>query len=110
MLWGWEKNGCWRHGDYFPPWGGWEAFDAAVQETKQKGARWYLMIGPSYMTTAADAWKDGSLKPLAKLDASGNPILVEMEAGIPWALMEHSTAAWQAKVGQRCDRARPAWR
>ena len=81
MLWGWEKYGCWMHGDYFPPWGGWDAFDAAIQGTKQKDDRWYLLIGPSYLTTSTDVWKEGSLKPSAMLDAKGNVILVENGPG-----------------------------
>ena len=46
LLQGWEKYGAWYYGDYFPPSGGWNAFDAGILSAKQRGNRWWLFISP----------------------------------------------------------------
>jgi len=96
MLWGWEKYGCWFHGDYFPPNGGWEAFDAGALAAKQQGNRWYLLTSPSFVTASLDIWKTGALKSCVMLDENLKPIL-QADAH-EYVIMDHSTTAWQAQV------------
>lgn len=97
MFWGWEKYGAWYYGDYFPPIGGWTAFDAGIQAAKQTGNRWHLFISPTYVVNTTDLWKSGSLQSSAMLDATGK-MIVDTAEGRPQVWMDHSSAPWQAQI------------
>jgi hypothetical protein len=98
MVWGWEKYGEWFYGDYFPPWGGWDSFDAFLTRGRQKDNRFSFFISPNFLETSTGLWKSNMLKNAAMIDSNGNNMFAEFEPGRKYAYMDFSTPDWRSEV------------
>lgn len=74
MLWGWEHGGTWASGDYFPPRGGWEAFDKAVQRVRSSNAYPYLFIRAELVRENSPAWESARGQRAALRDGRGQRV------------------------------------
>jgi hypothetical protein len=95
---GWEKDGSWYRGDYFPPQEGWASFDAAIHAGQLNGTRWWLFPSPTFLTMATAVWQSGVLQSSAIQDLSGNWVTQEAVPGRVDVFMDPSTPAWQTKT------------
>jgi hypothetical protein len=98
MVWGWEKYGEWFYGDYFPPWGGWDSFDAFIKGGRQRDNHFSFFISPNFLETSTGLWKSNALKDAAMIDSNGNNMFAEFEPGRKYAYMDFSTPAWRSEV------------
>jgi uncharacterized protein (TIGR03437 family) len=96
-LWGWEKDGAFVEGDYFPPQQGWSGFDAMVKSLRP----FKLNVKPSalLLETASDLYKSGTMSASLMLDQQGNPrtTVIPGTTG-PAAFMDVSTDPWRQYV------------
>jgi uncharacterized protein (TIGR03437 family) len=96
-LWGWEKEGAFVEGDYFPPQQGWSGFDAMVNSLRP----YRLNVKPSALVldTASDLYKSGTMSASLMLDRQGNPLTqVSFEPNVTSAYMDVSTDPWRQYV------------
>jgi hypothetical protein len=103
-FWGWEHHPSWYYGDYFPPQGGWTAFDELVASLHQQTN--YLEVIPSmlFLDTAAPLWSTPDAQAAASLDQSGN---VETDISVQgdnethtWVYMNPASQFWQQNLIQ----------
>lgn len=102
---GWEDHPTWYYGDYFPPQGGWAAFDQFVTTLHQQGN--YLKVAapsPLFLDTAAPLWSSQNAQAAASLNQGGS---LETESSVQgdnenhtWVFMNPAASFWQENLVQ----------
>jgi hypothetical protein len=99
MLWGWEKDGSWAYGDYFPPSEGWKPFDNMIKELKPGRQRVFTYISPQFLTISTDLYRSGKYEDSLMLDENHKPVSpMDLAPGLSWAWMDVASAPWREKV------------
>jgi uncharacterized protein (TIGR03437 family) len=98
---GWEKLGSWYYGDYFPPQGGWTAFDQFVASLHQQ--KNYLEVVPSmkFLDTETPMWATPEAQSAASLDRGGKVETYYMAPNNTphtWAFMNPASKFWQQNM------------
>lgn len=97
-IWGWEKMGSWYYGDYFPPYGGWAAFDAAIGGAHARGDRFSVLISGNYLDQATPAWQSGAGEAGVMHGRDGLPLGETIQLGDRthrWLWMSPATTYWR---------------
>jgi uncharacterized protein (TIGR03437 family) len=103
-FWGWEHHPSWYYGDYFPPQGGWTAFDQFVASLHQQQN--YLEVIPSmlFLDEAAPVWTTPGAQAAASVDQGGNVITETSVQGDnethTWVFMNPASQFWQQNLRQ----------
>ncbi len=93
-LWGWEKHGIFKgHGDYFPPYNGWEAFEEGINKVKSAGSQVRVFINSTGMAMDVDPWANPESR-----EASGKDLRGEIITREDIARMDISTEHWQDEL------------
>jgi hypothetical protein len=99
QLWGWENQGAWAYGAYFPPMEGWTNFDKLVTSLHADGCRLNTFLGASCIDEQSDLWKSQAPLYVAVRDESGKLREgTDPNADLKTATMCFSTRYWQAKM------------
>jgi uncharacterized protein (TIGR03437 family) len=95
-LWGWENLGTFFSGAYFPPNGGWTAFDQMVAVLHQQHNRLDLLISPIFVDAATPMWQDSSTRGAASIDLAGKFVPYNILAFIPhtFMFMDPASSFW----------------
>jgi len=96
-LWGWEKDGAFVEGDYFPPQQGWNGFDAMVKSLRP--FKLHVKPSASLLDTASNLYKSGTMSASLMLDQQGNPrtTVIPGTSG-PAAFMDVATDPWRQYI------------
>jgi len=102
-LWGWEKSGLWSGwGDYFPPYEGWQSFDAMINKLHESDSKLRLFINAVGIHKYTDTWvnENPSQYAVKNIDSS---ICISTSDGLAYipgdiATMCISTDYWKNKL------------
>lgn len=98
-LWGWEKHGVWNgFGDYFPPYEGWQSFDAAVQTMRDQGSYVRVFIRHDGVHTFTELWQSEETRQNAIQTKEGQPFVDTNDPTSPTARMDIFTEFWREEV------------
>lgn len=106
MLMSWEKHGPWITPDYFPPFGGEEAFSAATSALRAKGHRTFLFLSGLNWTLRKDrACDTGHFDDTAAFEARGAAGAICDTNGLPQHFKGHAD---MGEYAQLCPSTREA--